>query len=582
MRRNLKIYVLIFLFLMNLISSKEVLELLKEGNIYLKCGEYDKSIKIFEDALKITTENPDIYYYLGEAYYRKGELNKAVTNLKKAIEINPKNVAYYYTLSHVYLLQKKEKEALENLDQIIKISPLSIYGREASQLKKTLIENKKESELVKKWEELQIEERKKKEEKEEKINEEGILPSQPLEKSPQEVKQPITTIIKRIKFGIEDTRKKASQELFTYSPNELSQVLNDIITTFKSENDIIIRSNLLLSLSKVNKEEVENLLIEIIKNNNEPFSLRIVALDCSGNFKTENIKNAYKETLLNMVNQIETKIEETRRNIQQLNLKINNLTAQKITLENEIRNLENKISQIDNQIMQPEQFLTQQAIEKLLNEKGTYEEKIRKNNEEIEKINSEIQKINEEKSKYENFLIARTQKPEMKGSPIFQPLIKIDSTGQFIVPQLSEENTEKEQIIFVLKLMNLLSELKDTSSLFLIRRAWREFGTQELRIYYYIILGKLGEFRSIDLLANRLKENFGTENIEEEILIRKNIVVVLGEYLKSNPSQEIKDFIEYLAEESEYPIIRNSAKEILKSFEQKPSSVTASISEEQK
>ncbi|MCS7179833.1 MAG: hypothetical protein NZ891_00560, partial [bacterium] len=124
----------------------------------------------------------------------------------------------------------------------------------------------------------------------------------------------------------------------------------------------------------------------------------------------------------------------------------------------------------------------------------------------------------------------------------------------------------KNEIILAVKIINALANLRDTNSISVIKRAWREFGTLGLRIYYYIALGKLGEYRGIDTMVSRLKENYPPGNVEEEIYIRMNIIEVLGEYLKNNLDQGIKELIEYLVEEGEYPQIQNAAKKALSSL----------------
>ena len=155
-----------FLFLIiSLIGfGKEVVELINEGVVYLKMGDYKKAIEIFEDTKRTASQNPDIYYYLGEAYFRIGDTQKAVSNLQKAIDINPQKQSYHYTLALVYLSQNKNKEAMESLDRVLKISSLSLYGKEAERLKKELEKRNVETEVVKKWEKIEIEEKSKKEE----------------------------------------------------------------------------------------------------------------------------------------------------------------------------------------------------------------------------------------------------------------------------------------------------------------------------------------------------------------------------------------------------------------------------------
>jgi len=596
-----------FMLLSLLAFGKEFTDLINEGVIYLKTEEYEKAISAFEEAKKISSENSDIYYYLAEAYFRKGEPDKAISNLQKAININSQNPSYYYTLALIYLSQNKKVEAIEALNKIINSAPLSYYGKSALKLKKDIENSEKEVQIAKKWEQLEIEEKKKKEEemkkKEEKATTEGLPPalqerlspetSQIIEtpQSPETKRLPITTLIKRIKFGTEDTRKKASNEIIIYPSSDVNNVINDIISLIKVEKNPEIKRNLILTAGKVNCLEVIDMLLDIIKNEEELFEIRIVALDTISNLKSEKVVEELKNALTGMVTRREKEREDAKRNIQDINQKVDDLTARKIVLNSEIQNLNNRIAQIDNQLYSSqEEFppgappgitqsskktLTDKETKKLLEEKRNSEEKIKANNEEIEKINKELEDLTVKKRKYEELLELSKRKIDISGigasAVVIQQEVSEGYTGPgvpgFTPPEISysqrQTDEEKNEIIFAVKLMNALANMRDKSSLSIIKKAWREFGVPGLRIYYYIALGKLGEYRNIDLMVSRLKENFPQGNPEEEIYIRANIIEVLSEYLKENPDEEIKGLIEYLAEEGEYLQIKNAAKKAL-------------------
>ncbi|MCM8767418.1 MAG: hypothetical protein NC921_01370, partial [Candidatus Omnitrophica bacterium] len=349
----------------------------------------------------------------------------------------------------------------------------------------------------------------------------------------------------------------------------------------------------LVAAGKVHKDEVIDMLLKIIKDEKELFEIRIVALDIISNIKSEKVVDELRNALSGMVSKREREREEARRSIQDINQKLDDLIARKIVLNSEIQNLNNRISQIDNQLsVFPEEFqfpqgapgttpggrkpLTDKETKKLLEEKRTIEEKIKTNNEEIEKINKEIENLTAKKRKYEELLELRKVKIDISGIGASAVVIKeeeqvgIPGEFRFPSPEFSysqrETDEQKNEIIFAVKLINALANLKDKNSLSIIKKAWREFGVPGLRIYYYIALGKLGEYRSIDLMISRLKENYPQGNREEEIYIRTNIIEVLGEYLKQNYDEGIKGLIEYLSEEGEYPLIKNTAKKIISSL----------------
>lgn len=609
-----KCLILFFLNTILFLFGKEINELINEGVIYLKTGDYEKSIKALEGAKRVSPDNSDVYYYLGEAYFRKGEIERAISSLQKAIDINPEKPSYYYSLALVYLSQNKNKEASEMLEKVIKISPLSIYGKEAERLKKEIESKNKEIEIAKKWEKLEIEEKKRKEEikkaQQEKPQEgmlqEGIIPPgmERLEETEKQKKVPIETLIKRIKFGTLDKRIASSGLIIGYSSSEITQVIGDILDIINKESEPEIKRNLIIASGKVNKPEVIDLILNIIKDEKELFEIRIVALDTIGNLKTEKVIKELRETLSEMVSLKEKEREEAKKNIQQINQQIDDLTAKKITLSSETQDLNNKKSQIDNTLgaspegfvpgMPPEmafpggfqpapiggKVLSEKEVKKLMEEKRKLEDKIKQNNEELEKINKQLEELNNRKRRYEELLALKERKIDISGLGTSATVIQIQEPTQpgffpggpefMPKPEITysqrQTDEEKNEIIFAVKLMNVLADMRDKESLSIIKKAWKEFGVPGLRIYYYINLGKLGEYRNIDVMVKRLKENFPSGDIKEEINIRKNIIEVLGDYLKENPDESIKGLIEYIAEESEHLEIKNTAQKVISSF----------------
>jgi len=607
--------IVLLIFLVCLVGyGKEVVDLLNEGIILLKTGDYKKSIEIFEEARRKSPENPEIYYYIGEAYFRNGDTQKAISNLQKAIEMNPENPSYHYTLAMVYLSQNKNKEAIESLDKTIKLSPLSIYGKNAEKLKKEIESKVKEEEIAKRWEKLEIEEKKKKEEMKKQPQQtqvegaqipiEGMPPGIPGVETPQgfqkEQKISVKTLIKRIKFGIESVRISSSSLLIRYPSSEIEQVIGEILEIIKEETKPEIKRNLIIASGKVNKPEVIDALLSIIKDENELFELRIVALDTIGNLKTEKVITELRETLSQMVSLKEKEREEAKRNIQQIQQQIDDLITKKIALNSELQDLNNKKNQIDNTLgssqgfgpgMFPEMMppggiqpaplsggkvLSEKEIKKLREEQRQLENKIKQNNEEIEKINKQLEELNNKERKYKELLALKERKIDISGLGSTARVIETQPQAPEFMFQpevaYSQRQTDEErnEIIFAVKLINILGNMRDKTSLPVIKKAWKEFGVPGLRIYYYIALGKLGEYRNIDEMIQRLKENFPQGDVNEEVSIRKNILEVLGDYLKENPDERIKGLIEFLAEESEYTEIKNTAQKVISSIAKAP------------
>lgn len=601
--KKLKISFVLFFIICLILSGKEVRELIDEGIFYLRIGDYENSIKIFENAKKMSPENPDIYHLLGEAYFYNGEIQKAITNLQKAIEMNDKNPSYYYTIALVYLSQNKNKEALEALEKVIKISPLSIYGKSALKIKQEIENENYKDEIVKRWEKIENEEKIKREELKkirERTSQEEISPAGEIETLPKEEKIPIVNLIKRLKYGTDAMRINSSNLLIKYSAVEINSIVGEILEMVKKEENPEIKRNLIIALGKVKTPEVINVLLNIIKDENELFEIKIIALDVIETLQSEKVVSELRTILSQMVEKREKEREEARKNIEKINQDLDDLIVKRLTLNNTLQDLNSKKSQIDgilggpSEMMGPEmppgmippggpavaggRRLTEREYKQMLEERRKLEDRIKQTNEELEKINKQIDELNLKKRKYEELLAIKgrkiditslsssavvtviTERPREIGPPAFP-----EGPGAMMVemfsPSQRETDEEKNEIIFAVKLIKTLGELRDKNSISLIKKAWKEFGVPGLEIYYLIALGKLGEFTNINLLVNRLKRDIPQGNIEE-VNIRKNIIEVLGEYLKINPNENIKGLIEFLAEESEYPEIKNAAQKV--------------------
>ena len=83
---------------------------------YQSKGEFDNSIELLEDALKISPKNIFFLNNMGLSYYKKSELSKAEYYYKRALEVNPN---YINVLSN-YANLKKELEQFEEAKEYFK------------------------------------------------------------------------------------------------------------------------------------------------------------------------------------------------------------------------------------------------------------------------------------------------------------------------------------------------------------------------------------------------------------------------------------------------------------------------------
>jgi sigma-54 specific flagellar transcriptional regulator A len=86
------------------------------GDLYFKEDNYDKAIKHYEAAVKISEDamkKSNLYNDLGFAYFRKGLMQEAVESLKKSLIMNPENKNAVYNLGLIYVkdgMQDKIKD----------------------------------------------------------------------------------------------------------------------------------------------------------------------------------------------------------------------------------------------------------------------------------------------------------------------------------------------------------------------------------------------------------------------------------------------------------------------------------------
>jgi len=217
--------------------------------------------------------------------------------------------------------------------------------------------------------------------------------------------------------------------------------------------------------------------------------------------------------------------------------------------------------------------LTEEEITKLMSQLKTTNEQIEKKRNRLQEIDRRLQDLQERKRRYEMLLVKKSQ--DIKVSvPSYTPTQQFfpgmmfpGGMQQGFMPGYTQPQTrtteEENEIIFAINLIITLGELTDRESLSLIKSAWEEFGVSNYETQYALALAQLGDYSKIDLLISRLKQDFSQTQDDNEIKLRVGIVKVLGEYIKTNPDEEIVGLINYLSEEGQYPEIKKVASEVL-------------------
>jgi len=95
---------------------------IKIGELQVKSGEVDESIKNLETALKIDRNSPDAYFWLGYEYREKKENDRAIIGFEKAVELKPDYEQAYVVLGLLYS-DKKDPKAIEYYSSALRLNP---------------------------------------------------------------------------------------------------------------------------------------------------------------------------------------------------------------------------------------------------------------------------------------------------------------------------------------------------------------------------------------------------------------------------------------------------------------------------
>jgi|LSQX01.2.fsa_nt_gb tetratricopeptide (TPR) repeat protein len=565
------------------------LEVVNKGILLLKQGRYEESLKVFESAQKLGSENSNTYYYIGEVLYRLGNTNKAIDSYKKAIEIQPSVPEYYFSLGMVYLSINNVDDALENLNKTIEIAPKTIVGKQASRLKEEITSSISGSQLVKKWVKLEEEETLRLKEAEKKEVPEGAdvdmegFPGE-ADGSPQrEVvpKEDVRRVIKKIRFETETARKRSASVLPKYKREELQQVVEEVIEIAKEEKDVEVNKNLLLALGKAATDESIQFILKELQNIKQTFDVKIVALESLSKLESDEITNAARGVLNGMVLNREKERKDAQKQIADITKKIDGLMVKKD--ENSFKSLEvlDKITQLSNKLQEmsaPGDFGDGQPQQKRpsVQELGKLRRDLRAQNNEVTKLNrasaridAEIGKLQQERLRYESLLVERDKNKDINfqsrqsvasvppGNIGFEDFLP-DEGGVYI-----ETDEEKNEIIFAISLIKALGKMRDKEGLGVIKKGWDEYGVEQQKIYYLLSLARLSDFSGINELVLRLRSDYPTGPLQEELSLRSGIIEVLGDYLIQNPDEKLYGLIEYLSEGGGYPEIKRAASGVL-------------------
>lgn len=104
-----------------LINEEYALHLFK-GSDCLINARYEQAVPEFKEALRLTPDNADLYYYIGLCHYSLEQYPEAISYLKKAEERKQDEEIYYYLGVSNYSLGRYP-EAISYLEKAIALNP---------------------------------------------------------------------------------------------------------------------------------------------------------------------------------------------------------------------------------------------------------------------------------------------------------------------------------------------------------------------------------------------------------------------------------------------------------------------------
>lgn len=88
-----------------------------------KLGQYKEALEAFKQAVRLTPNHAESYYYLGMTYSRLGRYIEAVKAFKSVIDLDPKDSAAHANLGALFAYFGQYREAVETLKQAIRLQP---------------------------------------------------------------------------------------------------------------------------------------------------------------------------------------------------------------------------------------------------------------------------------------------------------------------------------------------------------------------------------------------------------------------------------------------------------------------------
>ena len=95
---------------------------------FLKLGNNKEAIKAYQSALRLSPNQDDFHYKLGNILLEEGNTDQAIKSYKAALRIEPDSTTYLYSLGQAYLAKGSLDDAKVQFEKIIRLAPREYGG----------------------------------------------------------------------------------------------------------------------------------------------------------------------------------------------------------------------------------------------------------------------------------------------------------------------------------------------------------------------------------------------------------------------------------------------------------------------
>lgn len=110
-------------------TKEQALALYETGKIHQAKGEFNEALTIYEQALALDTDNPDIYNGLSIVHASQHQYDLALLLINQAIQLAPLSSYLYNNLGFIYLSLQKYTEAAGAFERAVRLDPQNVTAR---------------------------------------------------------------------------------------------------------------------------------------------------------------------------------------------------------------------------------------------------------------------------------------------------------------------------------------------------------------------------------------------------------------------------------------------------------------------